>query len=246
LNQSHKTIPIILSKNKLSIRKPNDSETIIFDGCIYSYNLTMYYVNPVELDNIKKNLVANGDLVSEPEIFIHVPIAPLLFNLKRCQKKQKIRIFQKYDSESFITIQSEESSSIRIDPSRERPLDIVLEEPIPMDKPNITTQLSSFHYSATGCGRISDKSSTIRIYDHGLTIMSSSAQGESKIERGVCTGKILCEVSLPGDVMKSISKLSSLCDEGIVRVYCNDSSHIRLEIPISVIGIAHIYLMASK
>ncbi len=43
--------------------------------------------------------------------------------------------------------------------------------------------------------------------------------------------------------MKSISKLSSLCDESIVRIYCDNESYIRLEIPISVIGTVYLYLM---
>lgn len=246
LNQSHKTIPLIFSKDKFSIRKPNDSETLFFDGCIYSHNLTMYYVNPEELENEKCKLIASGDEESEPEIYIHVPVVPLLSSLKRCQKKQKIRIFRMYSNESFITIQTEESSSIRIDPSRDPPSLLISDNPIPLTNPNLTTQLSSFHYSATGCGRISDKVSKLQIYKKGLRIMSSSAQGESKIERGICEGAFLCEINIPGDVLKSISKLSSLCDEGIVRIYCNDSLHIRLEIPISVIGTAHIYLFPNN
>lgn len=241
LNQSHKTIPLIFSKSKLSIRKPNDRQTIIFDGVIEGYNLITYYVDPEELEKRR----TSKDI--DPEFYIHVPILPLLVNLKRVQKKQRIRIAQKKGKESYITIMSEESgdmkSDIRIDPSREAPLTLVLETPIPTEYPNITMQLSGFHYSATGCGRISDRISKLRAYPHGLEILSSSAQGDSVIKKGDCTGPLICEVVLNGDVMKSISKLASLCDEGIVRIYSNESSHIRLEIPISVIGTVHLYLM---
>lgn len=251
LNQSHKTVPLIFSADKLSIRKPNDSETIIFDGCIYAHNLTKYYVNPEELEKAKLKMLSDPTLNEEeknkdPEIFIHIPITPLLSKLKSCQKRQKISIFQKKKGESYITVKSGESANIIIDPSKELPIDLVLENPLPTNTPNITTQLDIFQYSATGCGRISDKISNLLVYKHGIKIRAESTQGWSTIPRGSFDGEQLCEISLPGDTMKSISKLSSLCDEGIVRIYCEDSSHIRLEIPISVIGVAHIYLMAPE
>lgn len=247
LNQSHKTIPLIFSKDVISIRIPNDSETTFFDGRIYAYNLTPnYYVNPLELEKASLKLKEEGDEDSEPEIFIHVSIAPLLTTLKRNQKKQKIRMYRTFEKKEFIIIHSEEPSFIRIDHSEKDPISLFLENPIPSNLPNVATQLSSFNFSATGCGRISDKVSSIRVYERGINIHSSSTQGETDINKGICKGSPICEVSVPGDVMKSISKLSSLCDEGIVRVYCNESSYIKLEIPISVIGTANIYLMNSK
>lgn len=242
LNQSHKTIPLCFSKNKFSIRKPNDRQTIIFDGVFNARNMLIYHVDPDELEKKRRENPSQ-----EPEFFIHVPILPLLVNLKRVQKKQHIRLAQKKGKESYIAIISEETgsgSNIRIDPSREAPLTLEFENPISSDNPNITMQLSGFHYSATGCGRISDRVSKIQAYAHGLKILSSSAQGDSDVVKGDCSGDVVCEVTLPGDMMKSISKLASLCDEGIVRIYSGDSSHIRLEIPISVMGTASIFLMA--
>lgn len=247
LNQSHKTIPLCFSKNKFSIRKPNDRQTIIFDGVFNACNLLMYYVDPDELEKKRREIANSSNPNQEPEFFIHVPILPLLVNLKRVQKKQHIRLAQKKGKENHITIMSEEigsDSNIVIDPCRESPLTLEFENPISSESPNVTMQLSGFHYSATGCGRISDRVSKILVYAHGLRIQSSSAQGESGVKKGDCSGEVICEVTLPGDMMKSISKLASLCDEGIVRIYSGDNSHIRLEIPISVMGTASIFLMA--
>lgn len=238
LNHNHKIVPLIFSEKKFSIRKPNDKGTILFDGVINTYNLTSYYINPEILRKID-----DDDEDAEPEFFIHVSINSLLGNIKKAQKKQKIRIFQRRGEESFITIHTEDSSKIRIEPSKEHPIDIRLHEELPVDAPNITVQLSGFQFSATGCGRISDRISKLRAFPNGIMILSKSAQGDSIVERGDCSGEYICEIVLSGDVMKSISKLSSLCDEGIVRIYCNNDTYIRLEIPISVIGTAYIYLM---
>lgn len=247
LNQSHKTIPLCFSKNKFSIRKPNDRQTIIFDGVFNARNFLFYHVDHDELEKKRREIATSNSPNREPEFFIHVPILPLLVNLKRVQKKGHIRLAQKKGKEGFVEIASEEAgsgSSIRIDPSKEDPITLESETPISSDNPNTTMQLSGFHYSATGCGRISDRVSKIQVYNHGVKILSNSAQGDSDVKKGDYRGEVICEVTLPGDMMKSISKLASLCDEGIVRVYSSDDSHIRLEIPISVMGTASIFLMA--
>lgn len=246
LNQNHKIIPLIFSKNKVSIRKANDKNIIMFDGVIHAHNLTLYYIDESILTITKDE--DEEDDYCEPEFFVHVPIHPLLLNLKRSQKKQKIRLSQKKGKESFIIIQSEDSTSmyseIRLEPTKKSPINIKCEDDISTENPNITMQLSGFYFSSTGCGRISDRLSKIRAYKKGVKIFSTSAQGDSIIQKGNCTGDHICEIKLSGDIMKSISKLASLCDESIVRIYCDTEDYIRLEIPISVIGTAYIYLMA--
>lgn len=231
LNQSHKTIPLWLSRDKISIIKANDSETIIFDGLIHPYNMLDYYVD-------EKYISESG------MYYIHIPIAPLLTSLKKIQKKQKVRLLQTKDRENYVTIFGEVPIHILLDPSKEEPKPIDAgENPRPTHCPNMTIQLYNFQYSAASCGRTSDRVSTLRVFQNGVYIYSSSSQGDAPIRKGNCEGEPLCEVHIPGDIMKSISKLASLCDEGIVRIYCSDETHIRLEIPISVIGTCYIYLV---
>lgn len=229
LNHNHQTVPLCFSRDKLSIRTVNDMNTICVINNIYAENMLDYYVNPA--------LFNDND-----EYFIHVPIAPILTNLKRFQKKQKIRILQYMSKPNFITIPGEESGStssdIRIDPSRKEPEDEIELEDF---GPNVTIQLSAFNYSATGCGKTSDRVSKVCAYKRGVEILSSSAQGVSVIRKGDCSGESISEFSISGDIMKSISKLASLCDEGIVRIYAVDSSYIKLEVPISVIGTSQIF-----
>lgn len=236
LNQNHKNIPLCFSRKKLSIRKSNDSQNFICDFNFFGRKMLRYYVDELELE--KKRSDENPD----PEIFVHIRIDSLLANLKRAQKKQKICLAQKKGKENVIQIYSDEfTSNLVIDPSRETPIE--LKSDINHDNPNVTMQLSGFHYSATGCGKASDRFSKIQVFGDGAKIFSSSAQGDSDVKKGFCTGDVISEVSLPGDTMKSISKLSSLSDEGIVSIYSDSESYICLLIPISVIGEGSIFLL---
>lgn len=247
LNQNHKIIPLIFSKNKVSVRKANDKNIILFDGIIHAHNLTLYYIDESILIKPEEGEGNDGEEKNEPEFFIHVPIHPLLINLKRSQKKQKIRLSQKKGNESFLIIHSDDSSGmssdIRLEPTKKSPDNYKFYGDIVSENPNITMQLSGFYFSSTGCGRISDRVSKIRAYKKGVKIFSTSTQGDSIIQKGNCSGDFICEIKLSGDIMKSISKLASLCDESIVRIYCDNEDYIRLEIPISVIGTAYLYLM---
>lgn len=257
LNQTHsdKTIPLIFKKNCFSIRKPNDSQTVLFESNIYSYNLTKYYVDPEELEKKRLELeelkLKNPGEYSEnlePEFYIHIPLAHLLVNLKKSQKKQKIRIYQKKDKDNKIIISTNESgtmsSEIIIDPSKEVPFSFS-QDSCSKD-PNITIQLSGFYYSSTGGGRMSERQSIMEIYDKGFKIFSSSSHGDTNnIEEGICTDEPISKIKISENILKSISKLASLSDEGIIRVYCSCPEYVKLEVPISVIGTANIYLLRS-
>jgi hypothetical protein len=242
----HRIVPLIFSKDSLSIRKSNDKNTIIFDGVIHAHNLTFFYVNPDCLSVAGSTDPEDPEGV--PEFFIHVPITALMTNLKRSQKKQRVRLSYNKSNDGFLTIRSEESSSvyseIKIEPSKKPPINIKLCDALPIETPNVTMQLSGSHFSASGKLRVADKVSKIQVFRHGAQIISSSAQGDSsKIPKGDCTGDYICEIKIPGDIMTSISKFASLSLESIMRIYCNDENYIRIEIPISVIGTAYIYLM---
>lgn len=238
LYQSHKTIPLILSEKEISIYKANDDTSIVFDGVFYPYNLTFYYVDPELLKASK-----------EKRYFVHIPTLPLLTYLKSVPKRQRFRLLQKKSKPNFINISFMDSdnisSDIRIDPSTESPGALEVEDPIPIDQPNITMHLSSFYHSTTGSGRISDRSSIISCFPKGVEINGSSAHVASKSQVGFFKEdeEPICEIRVSGDIMKSISKLSSICDEGIVRIYCQNKDYILLQIPISVIGTARIYFI---
>lgn len=239
LNNSHKTVPLCFSKKQFSIRKANDSQNFIGDFEFKSSKMLRYYVDETELEKRRT------EETPDPELFVHVPIPSLLSSLKKVSKSQRIWLAQKKGKENYIQIYSNEfMSNIIVDPSREDPIRFEVENPIDYENPNITMQLSAFHYSATGCGKTSDRFCKIQVFKHGAKIFSDSAQGDSFVRKGYCTGDPVCEVSVPGDTMKFISKLSSLSDEGIGSLYSDNDSYMCLSIPISVIGNVSFFLIA--
>jgi hypothetical protein len=239
LNNSHKTVPLCFSKKIFSIRKANDSQNFIGDFKFKGNKMLRYYVDELELE--KKFSSENPD----PELFVHVPIPSLLSSLKKISKSQRIWLAQRKGKENCIQIFSNEfMSNIIVDPSREEPIRFEVENPINFENPNVTMQLSAFHYAATGCGKTSDRFCKIQVYEQGAKIFSDSAQGDLFVRKGYCTSDIISEVPVPGDTMKSISKLSSLSDEGIVSLHSDNESYMCLSIPISVIGEATFFLIA--
>lgn len=248
--QNHKNIPFIFTKDKFCIRKPNDKNTILFESIIEGNNLAEFYMNNEVLEQIRENFDTEDpdyDPDQEPEYFVHIPILPILTNLKRFNKKKKFCIYQLRNDEEFIHMRPEEEDQlilpIRIDPSKELPICLTGIN-IPKD-PNLTFQLTSFNYPNSGPGRISDKISKLRAYLKGLDVYSPSIHGNSCIKRGNTNGEPICEIGVSGDTIKSISKLSSLSEEGIAKIYCTDNTHILIQIPISVIGISSIYFMSA-
>lgn len=243
LVHTHKHIPFILTKETFSIVKSNGNTTFVFDGQIYAHNLLMYYVNPELLDSPEPDKI-------EPNYFIHVPTSSLVQCIKKSTKKDSIRLSQLMTDRRKMIVEFGDSirkkSEIIIDSSREYPC--IYNDPtgLPTSRPNITVRLNSFQFPSTGNGRGLDIRSTIVVYPHGIRIESSGIAGVSNITEGITDGASVCSVSVRSDILKALSKLACLCDEGIVRVYCNNSDLIRLEIPISVIGVAYIYLKNDK
>lgn len=234
LNQFHKTVPLVFTKNSLHIRKENDKKNCIFEGTVFSRNLLKYYVDPNEI---------RGDR----EYVVHVPIGPFLNNLKKIQKKQEVRICRTKKNPENIQIILDDSGSryaeIRVDPCKTKPPRLNVENPRPSDDPNITMKLSSFNLLTETAGSSSDRKIKLAMYDRGVQITSASLHGGSVSLEGDCDGEKFAEIEIPTETMKSLVKLASLCEEGIVRMYCADESHIRLEIPISVIGTICLYII---
>lgn len=234
LNQTHKTIPLVFTKNGLQIRKENDKKNCIFEGCIHSHNLLNYYVDPSILEKDKEHV-------------IYIQIAPLLNYLKKIQKKLEIKILQTKDQPDYLQIFHAESvtkfSKIRLDPCKETPRKFVVTDFRPSCDPNVTMKLSSFNFLTESTGSSSDHKICLTMYDHGLYVTSDTHHGGSGTSEGTCEGNIIAKINIPSETIKSLIKLSSLCEEGISRIYCKDKSHIRLEIPISVIGTISLFLI---
>lgn len=237
LNQFHKTIPLVFTKNVLYIIKENDKKNCIFKGSIYSRNLIKYYVDPDEIKGDREHIV-------------HVPIGPFLNNLKKIQKKQEVRIRRTKDNPDNIQIVLDEAGSryaeFRIDPCKTKPPRISVEKARPSDDPNITMKLTAFNFLTENTGATSDRKIKLTMYNYGVKITSASLHGGSGTSEGNCKGEMYSEIEVPTETIKSLVKLSSLCEEGIVRMYCADESHIRLEIPISVIGTIYLYLTSEE
>lgn len=234
LNQSHKTVPLVFTKNGVQIRKENDKKNCIFEGSIFAQNLLKYYIDPEEIKGDREHV-------------IHIPINPLLNNLKKIQKKQEIRIRRTKENPEHIQIVTDDTGSrytkIKIDPCKTKPRRFVVEDFRPSEDPNVTMKLTSFNFLTETTGSSSDRKIKLTMFDYGINITSDTLHGDSGLTEGTCEGEILAEVNIPTETIKSLIKLSSLCEEGIARIYCNDESHIRFEIPISVIGTISLYLI---
>jgi len=245
LNPTMSTLPIYFGKDEISMVCVNGFKTLFFQGIIERQNLTDYYISP---------LITKDD--PDAVHIIHVDIGRLLKSIKDLPRKGTFQIAQSIrdpDNIVFNVIDGDNvsSGSFRLLPVRDEDIHISFEEndPLPSNQPNKTVLLSKFAHAASVSGKTTAKSSYIRCYPKGVRIIGTSSDKGSNTNNpwGDCSdGTEICEIKVSGEIMKSMAKLSNLCSEGIVRFYCNDPGYMRLEIPISILGVAYIYIKKSS
>lgn len=234
-------IPIVFTKNDIIIIGANDSKTLSFKAFIETCNLMEYYLNPdIRYDE------------EENPYKIYINIESVLTSIKNLPKKGFFKIFQKISNPEYITLTvtdpSPVTSVVRLIPSEPVDLVFVEENGLPSNLPNKTILLSKFAHTATGVSKNGGKSGNIKCYPYGVEILGSTTDKDctTKGRWGTCTGKEICDIKVSSDIMKSITKISNITTEAIVRFYCNNPYYIRMEIPIATIGTAYIYISKSS
>lgn len=240
LNTTMSTLPIYFGKDEISIVCVNGFKTMFFQGIIETCNLTDYYLSPI---------VTKED--DSAVHIIHVDVGRLLKSVKDLPRKGLFQISQSIKDPENIMLTilvdgQSTSSSFRLLPVRDEDSHISFQEADPMKSayPNKTVLLSKFTQVASSAGKSTSKSSYLRCYPNGVDIagMSSDKGSQTYTPWGECDVDPICEIKVGVEIMKSMAKLSNLCTEGIIRFYCNDPGYIRLEIPLSILGIAYIYI----
>lgn len=241
LNTTMSTLPIYFGRDEISMVCINGFKTLFFQGIIETCNLTDYYLSP---------MITKDDPTSVH--IINVDVGRLLKSVKDLPRKGLFQISQSSKDPDNIVLTifvdgQSTSSSFRLLPVRDEDAHISFEEPeaLPSSRPNKTVLLSKFTQVAASSGKSTSKSSFIRCYPNGVDIVGTSSDKGSATYSywgEVSDYEPICDIKVGVEIMKSLAKLSNLCTEGIIRFYCNDPGYMRLEIPLSILGIAYIYI----
>lgn len=256
LNPTMTVLPIYFSAKEIKMLCANETKTLFFHGIIGTHNLTDYYLHPSFKRDLPNEIDKEGNEVEVPdeEHVVQVEVSKLLKSIKDLPRKGTFVISQYFSQPDDIALTVFDTQSmqnfVRVLSSRIDDVEFGERNPLPSNKPNKTILLSKFAHIAGAAAKSSARNSYIRCYPTGMDIVGTSS--DKIIASHVGWGdyedenKRICEIKVGVNIMKSMAKLSNLCSEGIIRVYCNDPSYMRLEIPISVLGEAYIYITSGS
>lgn len=243
------SVPMYFSENGISILQGNGDGSLVINISIKGHELLSYYFNK-KLANIEPE---QDD--ATPYHLVCLNVSKFRDTIKSTARKEGIRIFQ-YRDDPIVHIQvyggnKNGEGGTSIESQNYAPLQYELsgfEQSI--YQPNCKSPLGEFCNACGQFGKVkSTKYTNFICYKKGVKVTACNESGVISMFKkwGECEDKSLVtnaskgkksqdevyDVKVPIDVIKALSKLSNLTNNGIIRIYCETSNIIRFMVSIS-------------
>lgn len=249
------SVPMYFTENGISILQGNGDGSLIVSINIKGHELLTYHFNK-ELANIP-----SPDTDTPAYHMVCFNVSKFRDTIKSTARKEGIRIFQ-YAKDSIVHIQvyggnKNGEGGTSIETQNHNPIHYELsgfEQSI--YKPNCRSPLSEFCNSCGQFGKVkSTKYTNFACYPKGVKVTAcsetavismfkkwgecSNNESQHKVPGGPRISvnneddKSHYNVKIPIDVIKALSKLSNITNNGIMRIYCEADNFIRFMISIS-------------
>lgn len=258
------SIPMYFSENGISILQGNGDGSLVVNINIKGHELLTYYFNK-DLANIQPN-PDNADAFH----LVCFNVSKFRDTIKSTARKEGIRIFQ-YAGDSIVHIQvyggnKNGEGGTSIETQTYTPIHYEMsgfEQSVNL--PNCKSPLSEFCNSCGQFGKVkSTKYTNFICYDKGVKVTACSETGvismfkkwgdcptdmkmpkhhSNKPQLGQVSSrkKEVYNVRIPIEIIKALSKLSNLTNNGIMRTYCETNNIIRFMVSISYYAELTIY-----
>lgn len=264
------SIPMYFSENGISILQGNGDGSLVVSINIKGHELLTYHFNK-SLANMKKT--NKNDAVSHLVCF---NVSKFRDTIKSTARKEGIRIFQyANDSVVHIQVYGGNKNGeggTSIETQHYNPIHYEMsgfEQSIFL--PNCKSPLSEFCNSCGQFGKVkSTKYTNFICYDKGVKVTACSETGVISMFKkwGECEDEHASHLRIPGsnkvifpsgsdkkrhyrvkvpiEVIKALSKLSNLTNNGIMRIYCETDQIVRFMVSISYYAELIIYYKSSE
>lgn len=248
------SVPMYFTENGISILQGNGDGSLVVSITIKGHELLTYYFNP-ELANFPSK-------EDESYHIVCFNVSKFRDTIKSTARKEGIRIFQ-YAGDPTVHIQvyggnknGEGGTSIETQSYSRMHYDLSGFEQSAL-VPNCKSPLSEFCNSCGHFGKVkSTKYTNFTCYKSGVKVTACSETGVISMFKkwGECDddsshpfrtngprlkvmdsqkNQIVHNVKIPIDIVKALSKLSNLTNNGIIRIYCEEDKIIRFMVSVS-------------
>jgi len=254
------SVPMYFTENGISILQGNGDGSLVVSIAIKGHELLTYYFNS-ELANYPKKPDDKSD--SESYHIVCFNVSKFRDTIKSTARKEGIRIFQySGDPTVHIQVyggnkNGEGGTSIETQTYSPLNYDLTGFEQSVL-APNCKSPLSEFCNSCGHFGKVkSTKYTNFTCYNAGVKVTACSETGVISMFKkwGECEddgehpfrtsgvrlklgdtstkSKVTHNVKIPIDIVKALSKLSNLTNNGIIRIYCEEDKIIRFMVSVS-------------